>query len=57
MQIEALHKQLNEAQNQFRMIENFVEKYQPVRVQQQIADTLITFLGASELDKLKVFEH
>lgn len=42
--------------NEFLRIENFIEKYMPLKIQNQISDTLKNSLQAKEKWKLKVFE-
>jgi hypothetical protein len=35
-----MQKELDEKTNQFNTVENFVEKYIPIRIQSQISETL-----------------
>lgn len=55
----SIHKtqvELDEKTNQFNTVENFVEKYIPIRIQSQISETLGSFLPRSQLNKLENFE-
>lgn len=46
-----LRENMEENQNRFAMVENFVEKYQPVRVQNMIKETCNSFLtGKMKVD-------
>lgn len=54
-----LHKtqvELDEKTNQFNTVENFVEKFIPIRIQSQISETLASFLTRSQMNKLENFE-
>lgn len=54
-----LHKnqiELDEKTNQFNTVENFVEKYIPIRIQSQISETLNSVLPRSYLNKLDNYE-
>ena len=42
--------------NQFNTVENFVEKYVPIRIQSQISETLEAVLQRSYLNRLENFE-
>lgn len=55
--MEDFKKDLIKAKNQFQMIENFVDKYQPVRMQSLIGETLMNVLDVTGLEKLKAYER
>ena len=44
-------------ENHFAMVENFVEKYIPVRIQSQISETLRRLLGEEDLRELDRYEE
>ncbi len=55
----SIHKtqvELDEKTNQFNTVENFVEKYIPIRIQSQISETLGQVLPRSQLNKLENYE-
>ena len=54
--IEDLRKQAENHGNHFAMVENFVEKYIPVRIQSQISETLQQVLPFKETQTLAQFE-
>mmetsp|Transcript_681 Transcript_681/g.734 ORF Transcript_681/g.734 Transcript_681/m.734 type:complete len:119 (+) Transcript_681:960-1316(+) len=51
-----VHEELDTRTNQFNTVENFIEKYVPIRIQSQISETLSSFLTRSQLSKLENFE-
>lgn len=51
-----MQKELDEKTNQFNTVENFVEKYIPIRIQSQISETLSVVLTRSQINKLENFE-
>ena len=55
-EIIAMQKELDEKTNQFNTVENFVEKYIPIRIQSQISETLSAVLTRSQINKLENFE-
>ncbi len=55
-EIMKMQKELDEKTNQFNTVENFVEKYIPIRIQSQISETLACVLTRSQLNKLENFE-
>ena len=54
--MEGLRQGPSKAKNQFQMIENYVEKYQPIKMQSLIGETLSSILDVSGLEKLKAYE-
>ena len=55
----SIHKtqlELDEKTNQFNTVENFVEKYIPIRIQSQISETLNSVLPRPQLNKLDNYE-
>jgi len=44
-------------ENHFAMVENFVEKYMPIRIQSQLSETLRALLSPAMIDKLDEFEE
>ena len=54
--IRGLQVDLDNKTNQFNTVENFVEKYIPIRIQSQISETLASVLSRSQLNKLENFE-
>ena len=40
----------------FAMVENFVEKYNPIRIQSILSETLHAILSQQELERLTKFE-
>ena len=55
-EITSMQKDLDEKTNQFNTVENFVEKYIPIRIQSQISETLGCILTRAQLNKLENFE-
>eukprot|EP00347_Sterkiella_histriomuscorum_P004867 403358786 len=55
-EIHKMQKELDEKTNQFNTVENFVEKYIPIRIQSQISETLACILNRAQLNKLENFE-
>ena len=51
-----INQELDEKTNQFNTVENFVEKYIPLRIQSQISETLGAVLQSSLLNKLENYE-
>lgn len=55
----SIHKnqvELDQKTNQFNTVENFVEKYIPIRIQSQISETLGQVLPRAQLNKLENYE-
>jgi hypothetical protein len=55
----SIHKnevELDQITNQFNTVENFVEKYIPIRIQSQISETMGQVLPRSQLNKLENYE-
>ena len=44
-------------ENHFAMVENFVEKYMPIRIQSQLSETLRALLSPAMIDKLDDYEE
>ncbi|CDW88205.1 UNKNOWN [Stylonychia lemnae] len=55
-EIHKMQRELDEKTNQFNTVENFVEKYIPIRIQSQISETLACILNRSQMNKLENFE-
>lgn len=56
---QAIHKgevEMDQKTNQFNTVENFVEKYIPIRIQSQISETLGQVLPRAQLNKLENYE-
>lgn len=55
-EIVKMQKEIDEKTNQFNTVENFVEKYIPIRIQSQISETLGAILNRAQMNKLENFE-
>lgn len=57
LELEYLREKSETCENHFAMVENFVEKYIPIRIQSQISETMNVIVPKDTKKKLEAFEH
>ena len=57
IELEYLREKSETCENHFAMVENFVEKYIPIRIQSQISETLNVIVPKEGKKRLDAFEH
>jgi len=55
-QLERVKNSLDTKENTIKTMEHFIDKYIPIRIQQQLGETLQAVLGRTQLQKLENFE-